>query len=229
MPEIAYTDPHEHYLNLRAGYDLIAHLDFKAPLAEGVSMASGSCMHVNEDGFLEAGIADGAMPLFLLYSTWDTDTGTGPSFTRNNVPVAFQLSQPGGGDNAYIFWNNGANGGMSTAGPVNWDDPDEDPYIEVAESLSTHTTFPAICGMELTSTEYDKTILDWKYNDAITSPVADDTGATDEEKRGGFLTRGTLYTDSVCGIVSRPPITNEHGSDMISFWCDNIPKIPTPE
>lgn len=65
---------------------------------------------------------------------------------------------------------------------------------------------------ELVSTNYN-TALSYAPNDHLTSPLATGGGIN-----RGTLTKGTLGTDDICGVVSRGVVDNGYGFDAIAFW-----------
>jgi hypothetical protein len=59
----------------------------------------------------------------------------------------------------------------------------------------------------------------YNVNDHLTSPLV---GAN-----AGKLVVGTIYTDTVVGLVSRPgPSDNGYGFDSVAFWPQYIPSSP---
>lgn len=72
-------------------------------------------------------------------------------------------------------------------------------------------------GYELSSSEFDSE-EEYVPNDTLTAAVANSTLAT-----GGVLTLGTVYTDAICGVVSKGVVTNELGVDMLHFWPVYVP------
>ena len=75
---------------------------------------------------------------------------------------------------------------------------------------------PAKGAYELVSTNFVD--ADYAPNDHLTSPL---TGAN-----AGKLTVGTVYTDTIVGIVSRGIVDNGYGYDAVAFWPWYIPPIP---
>ena len=74
----------------------------------------------------------------------------------------------------------------------------------------------AIGAYELVSTTY--VAGTYNPNDLLTSP---DSGAT-----AGYLTKGTLGTNVICGVVSRGVVDNGYGSNAIAFWPVFFPVYP---
>ena len=76
---------------------------------------------------------------------------------------------------------------------------------------------PACGAYELVTTAfksgYDDTVA---INDHIKAATADD----------GLISAGTVYTDTIVGVVSRGKVDNGYGHDAIAFWPWYIP--PTP-
>jgi hypothetical protein len=76
------------------------------------------------------------------------------------------------------------------------------------------TGLVAIGGYELADTAFDAD-QDYVYNDMLRA-VASNSNAT----TGGRLTNQTitLFTNAVCGIVSKPPANNANAKSVICFW-----------
>lgn len=61
---------------------------------------------------------------------------------------------------------------------------------------------------------------------ATSFAINDFLKAADAGVNAGKLDVGTLYTDMICGIVSRGKVDNGYGSSAIAFWPHPI--FPTP-
>lgn len=77
---------------------------------------------------------------------------------------------------------------------------------------------------ELETTEFDQ---DEEYapNDALTSPdevTAEEVDIND----AGLLMPGVVYTNHICGVVSRGVRRNCHGRLTLSFWPVWLPRTP---
>lgn len=82
------------------------------------------------------------------------------------------------------------------------------------------SAFPAICGIEFGSAEFDDEET-YAPNDLLRGITANSTQAT-----GGLITKAsvTLYTNCVCGVVSRGVINNPvTGRDLLYFWAAFLP------
>lgn len=71
----------------------------------------------------------------------------------------------------------------------------------------------AVGAYELTSTAFVS--ASYKPNDKLTSPASGGNK--------GLLTAGTLWTHTICGIVSRGVVNNGYGYDALAFWPVFIP------
>lgn len=74
----------------------------------------------------------------------------------------------------------------------------------------------AVGAYELVSTAFVEANYD--PNDPLTSDTTGDDA--------GLLQAGTLYTDMICGFVSRGVIDNGYGHEALAFWP--FPVFPTP-
>lgn len=77
--------------------------------------------------------------------------------------------------------------------------------------------FPANGAFEVASTEYDKS-LTYQPNDLLTA-----TPSNTDPEVGGRLTKATLGTHAICGVVSRGVRTNAHGQPELCFWSVWLP------
>ncbi len=71
----------------------------------------------------------------------------------------------------------------------------------------------AIGAYELVSTQFVDD--DYAANDHLTAAVSGDDA--------GKLAVGTVYTDTICGVVSRGVVDNGYGRDALAFWPVYIP------
>lgn len=77
----------------------------------------------------------------------------------------------------------------------------------------------AIGAYELVSTNYDDQVS-YAPNDHLTSPTTT-AGGVD----AGMLTKGTLQTNCIVGVVSRGVVDNGYGEDALAFWPWYFPPI----
>jgi hypothetical protein len=85
-------------------------------------------------------------------------------------------------------------------------------YVGISPSGQA-LALPAKIAAELVSTHFVDG--DYAINDHLTSP---DTGDD-----AGKLEVGTVYTDTIVGIVSRGIVDNGYGEDAVAFWPWYIP------
>ncbi len=74
----------------------------------------------------------------------------------------------------------------------------------------------AVGAYELVSTSFVSGT--YNPNDPLTSPL---TGGN-----AGLLVVGTLWTDCICGLVSRGVVDNGYGFDAVAFWPIFLPPNP---
>lgn len=75
----------------------------------------------------------------------------------------------------------------------------------------------AVGAYELVSTAF--VAGSYAPNDHLTSTVAPAVDA-------GQLKKGTVWTNTICGIVSRGVVDNGYGYDALAFWPQYIPSNP---
>ena len=75
----------------------------------------------------------------------------------------------------------------------------------------------AVMAVELTSTQFVDAV--YAPNDHLTAE--DGLGAD-----AGKLSLGTLWTDTICGVVSRGVVDNGYGADALAFWPVYLPPNP---
>ena len=237
-----YNQPTAHMLQPVKGWDSMAHLDFVAPIAKGVDGAlPGTVMHLNNDGELETGLTAQGMGMYLFYKQFDEDVQPYP-ITADGTQMTAVGMQSFGGYNSEMYlrrWNvkdpYNTNGSASNVGPYKYDDGMTASY---KPGKAAHTTYPAICGMELSSTEFavvkdgSSCLAAYTPNTALTAPKAaaeTNYGDAVQQKLGGFLMPGVCYKDPICGIVSKKPVTNEHGYKQVCFWSTWLPALSAEE
>lgn len=84
----------------------------------------------------------------------------------------------------------------------------------------TLSALVACQGYELQSTEFNAE-EDYAPNDTLTAGYS-----LSDEDVGGVLKPGVVYTDPICGVVSRGVEQNANRVDVLSFWTVWLP--PTP-
>ncbi len=109
------------------------------------------------------------------------------------------------------------------------DDPDVvneggDPATEKGVFIAINPTgvmmaLVAIGAYELVSTNYN-TLLSYAPNDHLTSPLTLASSVSP-----GMLTRGTIKTNCIVGVVSRGVVDNGYGFDALAFWPYYLPPI----
>lgn len=236
-----YNQPTAHMLQPVKGWDSMAHLDFVAPIAAKVQDAlPGTVMHLNSFGELEVGLTAQGMGMYLFYKMWDEDVQPYP-LTQDGTRMTAVGMQSFGGYNSEVYlrtWDDNSyntNGHASNVGAYNFNADGSALSAKVKAGAAAHTTYPAICGMELSSTEFAwetgaGTSIQYYPNDTLTSPepaAFDATlpGKEDQQLAGGFLKKGVCYKDPICGIVSKKPVINEHGYRQICFWSCWLPAL----
>ena len=237
-----YNQPTAHMLQPVKGWDSMAHLDFVAPIASKVEDAlPGTVMHLNSFGELEPGLTAQGMGMYLFYKMWDEDVQPYP-LTEDGTRMTAVGMQSFGGYNSEVYlrtWDNNSyntNGHASNVGAYNFNADGSALSAKVKAGASAHTTYPAICGMELSSTEFawecaDTTSIQYYPNDTLTAPLPvasatpTDPGSVKQQLAGGFLKKGVCYKDPICGIVSKKPVINEHGYRQICFWSTWLPAL----
>lgn len=244
-----YNQPTAHMLQPVKGWDSMAHLDFVAPIAKTVEGAlPGTVMHLNAAGQLETGLTPQGMGMYLFYKQNDEDVQPYP-LTADGTQMTAVGMQSFGGYNSEVYlrhnWINvekndyyNTNGTASNVGPFNYNAQDSTPSVAYTKGMAAHTTYPAICGMELSSTEFasaknnsvNGALGEYVPNTTLTSPTKAKAqtvayGDAEQKKLGGFLMPGTCYVDPICGIVSKKPVINEHGYKQICFWSCWLPAL----
>lgn len=245
-----YNQPTAHRLEPVKGWDSMAHLDFVAPIASSVSISggaqAGTVMHLNSSGELETGLEPQSVALFLFFKQYDEDTMNAPTTTDGIKITSISMNSWGGynseiGNRGYTSDGNFTdmrNGGASNLSSYAASASGYTAY----PSRSAHTTYPALCGMELASTEFASTkgttalsSNPYTPNTFLTSPKAVTAanysatayGTEEQQVSGGFLKPGTPYVDPICGIVSKKPQVNTNGYKMLYFWATWLPALGT--
>lgn len=267
----SYNHPTRHYLQPVAGFDMMNHLNFVAPMAEAAlnadngsqmpaGMPAGSVMHLEVPlsggpAVLVAGATGHELPMFLLYNSWDPDaitngtTADGTEITA--IPAQSAGIVKGTSENVSGYADSEAISRMGGANllPPSWDAQGNAPVSYAAgKAYGAHTVWPATCGMELSTTEFDLTKVtgftgnsnDTAENFApgtpLTSPKANasttqtaGTAAYYQQKRGGYVTPVAAADRDdydICGIVSRGVRVNEHGVPVVYFHACYVPATP---
>lgn len=229
---MAYNIHATHRLEPISGYDEITHLQFTAPMnataltenngsGEEPGLPAGSCVSLNADGQLIAGAEGNAMPMFLLWSSSDPD-GMPGAFTANGQNIA-GISMNGAtfapnGDaltenseltrNLYTYTVDG-NGNTTAFGATSGTASSLQRIVngntvsyQLRNSAGNFTTWPATCGLEITTTEFDFSIpeTDFAPNTLLTSPkrtgveafpqgyTGSDIRVKYQQARGGYIT-----------------------------------------
>lgn len=255
-----------HRLEPIAGYDEITHLQYTGPMkAETLNMGngsgeepglpSGSVVALDKDGNLKAGAVDNEMPMFLLWNTSDPD-GFPAALTANKKNIA-GIPMTGGSFEGDVYPENNSmlrqtftnlSGGMNSLSRGSVDNGTGLTSYTRKMSTGNFTAWPATCGLEVTSTEFDFSIQASDYktafapNTLLTSPLANPSKTINEssetvdyqQRRGGYLTPLTMTGTApkktatgddakfwnVCGTVSRGIHRNENGVDVLYFWAE---------
>lgn len=240
-----YNHPTRHYLQPVNGFSAMEHLNFTAPIAKSAlycdngsgtpaGIPAGSVMHLNENGALETGATGTDLAMFLLYNSWDPDaymgyqTADGKDITAISMnsagvlrPSETKPQTPGIADSAAI--SRAQSGGL-------WKSAWSGNTVshERKEASGNYTVWPATCGMELSTTEWDLSISTpataFVPGTPLTSPEADDeassSGCTTQDdwnkfyqkKRGGFVTPAKTQSRTV----------GEGASATTQSYVDNI-------
>lgn len=257
---MAHNIAASHRLEPIAGYDEITHLQFTGPMeketlirgngvGEEPGLPAGSVVSLNSGKNLEAGATGTAMPMFLLWNTSDPD-GFPAALTANERSIA-GIPMIGGGFEGENFPENNSmlrqtfkqeTGGLNSL--VRTINKGVSSYA-MKSSTGNFTAWPATCGLEVTSTEWDFNESNprsaFAPNKLLTSPKAKPSTAIVEgtgdnkwfdeakqyqKRRGGYLKVLNTATDAedgfynVCGTVSRGIHTNENGVDVLYFWAE---------
>lgn len=269
----SYNHPTRHYLQPVAGFDMMNHLNFVAPMAEAAlnadngsqmpaGMPAGSVMHLaapsgTGPAMLEAGATGQQLPMFLLYNSWDPDAITNGT-TADGTEITAIPGQSAGivkgtSENVSGYADSEAISRLGGANllPPSWladgSDNTTNYNTKIGKAYGAHTVWPATCGMELSTTEFDltkvtgytgnsyATAVNFAPGTALTSPGAKTaaqattagftagTAAYYQYMRGGYVKPGTVGTDDICGIVSRGVRVNEHGVPVVYFHACYIP------
>lgn len=270
----SYNHPTRHYLQPVAGFDMMNHLNFVAPMAEAAlnadngsqmpaGMPAGSVMHLaapsgTGPAMLEAGATGQQLPMFLLYNSWDPDAitnGTTADGTKiTAIPGQSAGIVKGTSENVSGYADSEAISRLGGANllPPSWladgSDNTTNYNTKIGKAYGAHTVWPATCGMELSTTEFDltkvtgytgnsyDTAVNFAPGTALTSPAANNsptaTAGTDayyQQKRGGYVTPVAAADRDdydICGIVSRGVRVNEHGVPVVYFHACYVPATP---
>lgn len=215
-----YNHPTRHYLQPVNGFSAMEHLNFTAPIEKSAlycdngsgtpaGIPAGSVMHLNESGALETGATGTDLAMFLLYNSWDPDaymgyqTADGKDITAISMNSAGVLTASGQtqgiADSAAI--SRGQSGGLWRS---KYQYPGQDAPNKFSAASGNYTVWPATCGMELSTTEWDLSLdnpeTEFKPGVPLTSPVAvpgatmqvqeptqKDWNEFYQKKRGGFV------------------------------------------
>jgi len=87
---------------------------------------------------------------------------------------------------------------------------DDGGLVGCSDALPKLAGLVAAGAYELESTEFNSA-GSFVSNDALTSPLPGVANA-------GRLDEGTVYVDTICGVVSDGVVTNERSVDVLRFW-----------
>lgn len=246
-----YNQPTAHRLEPVKGWDSMAHLDFVAPISSNVDISggalAGTVMHLNTNGELETGLEPQSVAMFLFFKQYDEDTMNAPT-TSDGIKITSISMNSWGGYNSELgnrgYSSDGNFSDRRNGGASNLSVYSSTGSYTAYPSRSAHTTYPALCGMELASTEFasvtndaGKTAITYTPNAFLTSPKKLGTALTTtsaanglpgtiaQQNAGGFLKPGTPYLDPICGIVSKKPQVNTNGYKMLYFWATWLPAL----
>lgn len=173
-----YNHPTRHYLQPVAGFDMMNHLNFVAPMdgdalnadngsAMPAGIPAGSVMHLESSGFgpavLKTGATGAELPMFLLYNSWDPDAIVGCT-TADGTEVTSIPAQSAGilKGTSEVMGGYADSESISRMGGANLISPSWSGDGTVSYTTSTssgaYTVWPATCGMELSTTEWDLNI-----------------------------------------------------------------------
>lgn len=238
-----YNQPTAHMLQPTKGWSSMAHLDFVAPMASSVEKNgrganAGTVMHLNASGRLETGLEPQSVGLFLFYKQFDEDTLNNPMTADGVKLTSVSMNSFGGynserGTRGYDInstgtgWDDYRNGGASNWGPFARNaSTDAINSYAYTEAESAHTTYPALCGMELASTE-----CAWVRGASQTTNHIDTWGAGSstmgEYKPNTFLTSPTSRAArSAGGYVADPGIYGDKDQqEMGGFLQPGVPYL----
>ena len=225
---------------------------------EEPGLPAGSVVSLNGDGVFKAGAVNNEMPCFLLWNTSDPD-GYPSATTANKRYLAGIAGTSAGQDgnlrldsadlirnlyedrqtddtigNTNVSVTNATTGGANSFNNLSRAVSTNGSVIsyKLRNAVGNFTAWPATCGLELNSTEWDKTILDSDFktkfapNTLLTSPAAKAESAVDvsitdletkfQQMRGGFLTPVTcadfapVAADKTC--ADKPSFVNVCGT-----------------
>lgn len=261
---MAYNIAATHRLEPISGFDEISHLQCTAPMdttvlsmdngsGEEPGLPSGSVVSLKSNGELTSGAVGTAMPLFLLWNTASIDASTG-SLTANGqnlagIPAnsAGQAGNPVSDSAALIrnLYTTDSNGIVTnTSGGANIIQRVVSNGVasySIRGSVGSYTCWPATCGLELSTTEFDfsETETNFAPNTLLTSPAPDtsvtilstDTAAVMRQKyqkrRGGYLKIAATSAapasgayHNICGTVRKPIESNENNVKVLHFWAE---------
>ena len=232
-----YNHPTRHYLQPVNGFSALEHLNFTAPMDNAAvtcdngsgtpaGIPAGSVMHLNSTGALETGATGTDLAMFLLYNSWDPDaymgyqTADGKDITAISMNSAGVLNAsgqtPGIADSAAI--SRAQSGGLWKS---KYNYPAQGDQNTIGTASGNYTVWPATCGMELSTTEWDLSLATpasaFVPGTPLTSPVKSTpslptsdaswgtyTDAVKREKwniyyqkkRGGYVTPAKTQTDT---------------------------------
>ena len=281
---MAYNIAATHRLEPISGYNEIYHLQFTAAATKAMlecdngsgeepGMPSGSVVSINSTGLLEPGVKGTRMPMFLLWNTSDPD-GVSGALTANGQNLAsVSMNGAATGPNGNTLPENGiltreypldGNGditkesGFASTLQRTWNQDGTVSSYSRRASVGNFTCWPATCGLELTSTEFDfdyyesgSDKVEFAPNTLLTGAQPADTPntilATDtaaerrnkyQKNRGGYITPIDLEAapleaglHNICGTVSRGIIRNENAVNVLYFWAERtlLPQVEIAE
>lgn len=226
---MAYNRSASHRLEPIAGFDEITHLQYTAPARPAVlnidngsgnepGLPAGSVVSITSKGDMIPGATSTSMPMFLLWNTADPDM-PGSATTADGLflaGISGNGAYTGGPTNSTLLtdlYKTDENGNViNTSGGANSLTIDSDGNYALIAPTGNYTCWPATCGLELTTTEFDyekayapnsralSTTNPFKPNALLTGAVCDPAAATTnragyQKRRGGYLTTVDLTAE----------------------------------
>lgn len=261
---MAYNIAATHRLEPISGYNEIYHLQFTAAATKDLleydngsgeepGMPSGSVVSINASGLLEPGVVGTRMPMFLLWNTSDPDGVSGALTANGQNLSSVSMNGAATGPNGNTLPENGIltreyplNGsgaisqesGFASTLQRTWNSDGTVSSYSRRASVGNFTCWPATCGLELTSTEFDfDPAVEFKPNDLLTgalkpateqkisvtegsSTVQYGAGAGDpairrryyQKNRGGYLTKIDVTANPVTTSTDTTAVHNICGT-----------------
>lgn len=196
---------HDHVLNIIKGDHLHA-VDKSVRVFDDTAFSAGMVGSLEADtGFVQVGLTEDAMPMFLYWNSGDFDV----MVHRDPASPLYQEVE-----GSFV----GA--GTGTEYKADGDNPEG----FAADSIAVVRCLPACGAFELGSTEFD---ADQTYN--ANQPL---TSAAPGDPVGdpGVLIPGEYWVNTICGVVSEPhnevsTSKTPYRKDELRFWPVFIPHI----